>query len=187
MRGNFSKDFKRGKKELGQRYSNAEPKSLSVCFSPGSFTKRLITQKIPLIKTKFGFFSGINVNSALCSYSNAQHLEKLPNMYLDNDSIYESQYQELVNTILEKGDNKTFEFEQFDGLTEGKAEAELFPGKNFRLCGRFNKKSGLRAGSLLPQTLAKLRIKRPLKKEKFNVDGIQALGYQKISAKATGK
>lgn len=179
----ISRDFK---KKPTQRFSEVNSKSFSVSISPISLTKRLITQKIPKIKNKFGFFSGINVNTAFSSYSNPQHLEKLPNVYLDNDSIYETQYQELVNTILEKG-NKTFQFEKFNELPEIKIEDEPISLKNFKLCGRFNKKPELRTRSLLPQTLAKLKIKKPLKNEKFNVDGIQALAYQKISTKVPGK
>lgn len=171
-------------KKRSKKFTETNSKSFSISSSPISLTKRLITQKIPKIKNEFGFFNGINVNSAVRTSSKHHSPEKLPDIYLDNDSIYEIQYQELVESILEKG-NKTFQFEKFSESHENKNELEPISLKNFKLCGRFNKKPELRTRSLLPQTIARMKIKKPLRKEKFNIDGIQALVYQKISGKAS--
>ena len=176
----IKKDRSKSQCKRIKNLTGSKSKSFSLSISPKSKARRLINQKIPKLRHN-GFFLGINVNSSAVSPAKIHTPEKLPKIYLDDDSIYEAQYQELVDSILEKG-NKSFQFERLHDLQDTKFEQDLSLN-DIKVCGRFKKKLEIRTKVLLPQTLAKIKLGKPHQTTKLNIGGISALGYQKIITK----
>jgi hypothetical protein len=176
MNENYSGNRCRGRKK---KAAGSGSKSFSLSLSPKSLVRRLVHEKIPKLKQK-GFFLGINVNSPYPK--KLKHPEKLPLIYLDNDSVCETQYQELVDSFLDKG-NHSFQLGDATDLNNCKIGGEKVMINDIRVCGRFKQKFEERKKNLLPQTSAKISSVRPIRIAKLNIGGVQALAYQKITTK----